>query len=271
MADWPRNRIGIRSFVYQLTFNRDWKYVERDSTLSPEGRCERTLPMGSTWRSFQFILHWWAKMGVSKTRAWIDPFRIVEKLYCPDGWVGGWVVIFLVLWFSSKSSIITTKMCWFQIWPQKLSTANSSKVMSNLRLKIWSFKANFRGGNQQKIMMVTKDLSSRHKFRKVFKNVFLKKGDLTFKNMKKTESPKMTSKVLYELLIRSYERFKYFSQTWNLTISKNTNVYGKSKHYKKWISAAKDKKTGTSKKELKARLEALIYSFERFEYVLQYE
>ena len=34
----------------------------------------------------------------------------------------------------------------------------------------------------------------------------------------------MTSKVVYELLIRSYERFMYFSQTWNLTISKNTNV-----------------------------------------------
>ena len=34
----------------------------------------------------------------------------------------------------------------------------------------------------------------------------------------------MTSKVLYELLIRSYERFKYFSQTWNFTISKSTSV-----------------------------------------------
>ena len=41
---------------------------------------------------------------------------------------------------------------------------------------------------------------------------------------KKAESPKMTSKVLYELLIRSYERFKYFSRTWNLTISKSTSV-----------------------------------------------
>ena len=33
----------------------------------------------------------------------------------------------------------------------------------------------------------------------------------------------------------------------------------------------KDQKNVTSKKELKARLEALIYSFERFEYVFQYE
>ena len=31
--------------------------------------------------------------------------------------------------------------------------------------------------------------------------------------MKKTESPKMTSKSLNEVIIRSYERFTYFSQT----------------------------------------------------------
>ena len=40
----------------------------------------------------------------------------------------------------------------------------------------------------------------------------LKKCDFRFKDMKKTESPKMTSKGLYELLIRSYERFMYFRQ-----------------------------------------------------------
>ena len=34
----------------------------------------------------------------------------------------------------------------------------------------------------------------------------------------------MTSKVLYELLIRSYARFKYFSRTWNLTIFKSKSV-----------------------------------------------
>ena len=52
--------------------------------------------------------------------------------------------------------------------------------------------------------------------------------------MKKTESPKMTSKFLYEIIIRSYERFTYFSQTWNLKIFKNTDVdQQKSKHYEK--------------------------------------
>ena len=52
--------------------------------------------------------------------------------------------------------------------------------------------------------------------------------------MKKTESHQMTSKVLYEVLKKSYERFKDFSQTSNLTISKNTNVNnGKSSNYEK--------------------------------------
>ena len=89
--------------------------------------------------------------------------------------MGGWVVIFWVLWFFSKSGIITSKMCWFQIWPQKLSTAIRSKVMSNLSLKMWNFKAHFRGGNRLKKMMVTKDLSSRRKLRKVFKKKIIEK------------------------------------------------------------------------------------------------
>ena len=99
---------------------------------------------------------------------------------------------------------------------------------------------------------------------KFSKKTLSKKTDFRYKNIKKTESPKMTSKllyellirswerfeyffcwknrilglkiskklkvqnmtskVLYELLIRSYERFKYFSQIWNLTISKSTSV-----------------------------------------------
>ena len=107
------------------------------------------------------------------------------------GWVGGWVVIFWVLWFFSKSGIITSKMCWFQIWPQKLSTAIRSKVMSNLSLKMWNFKAHFRGGNRLKKMMVTKDLSSRRKLRKAFKkNIYRKKGILWSKIWKKLKVQK---------------------------------------------------------------------------------
>ena len=49
----------------------------------------------------------------------------------------------------------------------------------------------FRGGNQLKKIMVTKDLSSRRKSRKVFKKKLSKKRDFIIKKMKKTESPKM--------------------------------------------------------------------------------
>ena len=68
-----------------------------------------------------------------------------------------------------------------------------------------NFKVDFRGGNQVKKMMVSKDLSSRLKLRKFLKKKLSKKRDFRTKNMKKTESPKMTSKVVYELLIMSYE------------------------------------------------------------------
>ena len=62
----------------------------------------------------------------------------------------------------------------------------------------------------------------------------MKNRDFGFKNMKQVESPKITSKVLYELLIRSYERFKDFAQTYNLTISKNASAnHGKSEHHEK--------------------------------------
>jgi len=49
--------------------------------------------------------------------------------------------------------------------------------------------------------------------RKVFKKKLSKQMNFRFKNMKKTGNPKMTSKVVYELIKRSYERFKYFSHT----------------------------------------------------------
>ena len=47
--------------------------------------------------------------------------------------------------------------------------------MSKLSLKIWNFKVDFRGGNQLKKMMFTKDLFSRRKLRKVFKKKIIEK------------------------------------------------------------------------------------------------
>ena len=122
-------------------------------------------------------------------------------------------------WISAAK---ISKKCNFKKWTKNSSRSLNPQflVMGNLSLKIWNFKANFRSGNQLKITMVKKDLSSRCKLRKVF-NFFL---NLISKLWKKNKGPKMPSKVLYELLIRNYERFKYFSEAWNLMIAKNTSV-----------------------------------------------
>ena len=87
------------------------------------------------------------------------------------GWLGGDQNNPSISSFLSMMS--TSKMRWFQIWPQKLSTTITSKVKSNLSLKTWNFKTNLRAGNQLKITMVKKDLSSRCKLR--FSFFFFKK------------------------------------------------------------------------------------------------
>ena len=80
--------------------------------------------------------------------------------------------------------------------------------------------------------------------------------------MRKTESPKMVSKRLYLHYLRSYERFMYFSQTWNLTIAKNTNVnQRKSKNHEE-LNFSREKvqkyeKNWKSKNDFKSRLRAL--------------
>ena len=161
------------------------------------GGMSRANLMGSTWQSFRFNMCIRYENGAFKNTNENRPFLKPQKplLSASVGWWCG-LVIKRVLQFSSFSSMLTSKTRWFQIWPQKLSTTITSKVMSNLSLKIWNFKANFRSGNQLKITMVKKDLSSRCKLRKVFNFFFSKKCDFMFKNMKKSESPKMVSKRL---------------------------------------------------------------------------
>ena len=139
----------------------------------------------------------------------------------------------MIIWISTSKR---SKKCNFKKWTKNSSRSLNPQflVMGNLSLKIWNFKANIRGGNQLKITMVKKDLSSRCKLRKVFNFFFSKKCDLRFKNMKKTEIPKMVSKRLWHHL-RNYERLTYLSLTLDLTISNNTNVnQRKSKHYEKF-------------------------------------
>ena len=83
--------------------------------------------------------------------------------------------------------------------------------------------------------MVTKDPSPYRKLRKVFKNNFGDKMRFQYqKNIKKTKSPKMTSKFLYKLINRSCEQFKAFSQILNLAIDYNPYVnHRKTKHHGK--------------------------------------
>ena len=120
--------------------------------------------------------------------------------------------------------------------------------------------------------MVTHHFSSGGKLRKVFEKKYLRKSDFRVKNIK------INSKVLYELLIRSYEWFKYFSQTWNLTISKNTYVNKrKSKHYEKLNYCRKKidfrfkniKTIESPNITSKVICELLIRIYERFKYFTQ--
>ena len=72
----------------------------------------------------------------------------------------------------------------------------------------------------------------------------------------KTQGPKMTSKFLGELLIWGYKRFKYFSQTRNLAISKNTYVnHEKCEHHGEMhFNREKIQEMQLQKNELKTRL-----------------
>ena len=66
-----------------------------------------------------------------------------------DGWMDGWMDgrdIKSVLRFSSNSSMLTSKMCWFQIWCLKLSAAFLWEVMSISIFKIRKIKSDFRLG-----------------------------------------------------------------------------------------------------------------------------
>ena len=100
------------------------------------------------------------------------------------GLVGGWVVIKWPLQFSSFSSMLTNKMCWFQIWCQKLSTAFLSKVMSTLNFKIWKFKVDYPFGKRLKKIIDGKGVSAPRKLCEVSKKFQSKKFDFRFKNVK---------------------------------------------------------------------------------------
>ena len=94
--------------------------------LSSEGKSGAN-PVGSTWQSFQFIICMWNETGALKITNKTGPFLKPQK---PElsGWVGRWMdgsvgVIKRVLRFGWISCIVTRKVYWFQIWPQKMCTA----------------------------------------------------------------------------------------------------------------------------------------------------
>ena len=86
----------------------------------------------------------------------------------------------------------------------------------------------------------------------------------------------MVSKRLYLHYLRSYERFMYFSQTWNLTIAKNTNVnQRKSKNHEE-LNFSREKvqkyeKTESLKMTSKVVYELLIMRYERSMYFSRLE
>ena len=135
------------------------------------------------------------------------------------GWAGGdqkVPSIFLKIGHSNKQDVLIPNLVSKIVYGFKIKSYEQIKFeilrsISGAEISLkkwWSQKTSPRGLNWGKFK----------------KKKISKKRDFRTKNMKKTKSPKMTSKVLCELLIRSYERFKYFSRTWNLTISKSTSV-----------------------------------------------
>ena len=100
--------------------------------------------------------------------------------------------------------------------------------------------------------MVTKEPLPGCKLRKVNRNKKIVKKTILGSKSKKTESPKMTSKVLYELFLRSYEK-KY---------SKKNQTIGKIQ-----IRPRKDPKNVTSKNYLDSsrsplsKVKSLIFIF----------
>ena len=75
--------------------------------------------------------------------------------------------------------------------------------MINLRFKSWKFKAD------NKAQFELKKIGQ--KYTALMTKFFTKKKhNFSRKKIKKTEVPKMTSKVVYELLLRSYGHFKFF-------------------------------------------------------------
>ena len=133
-------------------------------------------------------------------------------------------------------------------------------------------KVDFRGENVLKKCWSQKTFPRGAK-RGQLQKKFSKNIDFRLINLKNTENPKLTSKVVKELLIRSYDRFMHFSPTWDLTITKNTSVNQQKfkQHEKMNFNREKNQKIKHLKKTSKLLYKPLIYGYERFKYLFQFE
>ena len=147
------------------------------SNLSPEGSLRKQTPRGPL--DGLSILYVFDEQKL-RFRFWTGnpPFWNPRKPLLSGwvgGWVGGWVVIFWVLRFSSFWSIITSKMRWFQIWCQKLSTAFLSKVMHTLNFKTRQKKTTYLCGKRLKKFTNGKYVSAPRKVSEVFQKIPIEK------------------------------------------------------------------------------------------------
>ena len=152
--------------------------------------------MGCPWQSFHFICDWETKIELSKTRARIDP---LWNLFVDGRW--------------SKRTFNFTN---FQLCSQpnfadlKYGRENCLRPLDQklCAIYVWNFARTAKNNDDHKWPLLEEQIEES------FQNTNLSKiSDFRFTNMKRTKSPKVTTKVLYELLKRSHERFEYFWQT----------------------------------------------------------
>ena len=143
-----------------LNFAAEIRLFENLKNLYPPKGSAKALPMGSNWFSYGLLSFVTSELKMDFQFWGGNSSKKIEKkpLLCGwDGWTDG-RGIKSVLRFSSNSSMLTSKMCWFQIWCLKLSAAFLSEVMSISIFKIPKFKGRQIWGKRRKNMVLVKIL-----------------------------------------------------------------------------------------------------------------
>ena len=92
-------------------------HISSRSLFISRRELRKQFPRGSTCQSSHFIGDWRTEVGYSKIPYYIRLFESLEHLYCPDGWVGGWVggdqkgpSIFLIFKYNNKKTVLIPNM-----------------------------------------------------------------------------------------------------------------------------------------------------------------